>query len=291
MRFGLMFANTGRFATGSGARAIGQAAEAAGFDSLWTVEHVAVPVGYESAYPYDRSGKMPGGEKVDLPDPLVWLSYVAACTSRISLGTGILILPQRNPIVVAKEIATLDLLSEGRVLLGVGVGWLAEEFAALGVPFEGRGRRTDEYIDVLRALWSEREATHHGELVDFDRLVSRPKPVRGSVPIIVGGHTDAAAKRAGRLGDGFFPGRGRIERLRSLIGLMRETAEQSGRDPASIEVTAGTAGVFGDDPLGAVAELAEVGVDRIVVPSLTNDPDAVADVLAQFRADVLDKVG
>ena len=143
MRFGVIFANVGPFATPEGAKAIATAAEATGFDSLWTVEHVLVPADYESTYPYDPSGRMPGGERTDIPDPLVWLTYVAAHTTTIGLGTGILIVPQRNPAVMAKEIATLDVLSGGRVLLGVGAGWLAEEFAALDVPFEGRGRRLD----------------------------------------------------------------------------------------------------------------------------------------------------
>ncbi len=129
MKFGLMFTNTGMGSTPAGARQLAVAAEGAGFESLWTVEHVVVPSGYESKYPYDKSGKMAGGaEEFDLPDPVIWLSYIAAVTERIKLGTGILILPQRNPLVVAKEVATLDVFSGGRLLLGVGVGWLQEEF-------------------------------------------------------------------------------------------------------------------------------------------------------------------
>jgi probable F420-dependent oxidoreductase len=155
MKFGVMFANTGFGSSPDGAVNIAQAAEAGGFEALWTVEHVVVPSGYESKYPYDPSGKMAGGaEAFDLPDPLIWLAYVAAATERIRLATGILILPQRNVVITAKEIATLDHLSGGRVTLGVGAGWLAEEFAALGVPFEDRGKRLDEYIDTLRELWA-----------------------------------------------------------------------------------------------------------------------------------------
>ena len=290
MHFGIMFANTGPFSTASGATAMGRAAEAAGFESVWTVEHVTVPKGYESEYPYDKSGKMPGGESVPIPDPLIWLTWVAATTSSLKLGTGILILPQRNPVVVAKEIATLDVLSEGRLLLGIGVGWLEEEFDALGVPFRGRGARTDEYIEVLRTLWTENPATHHGPLVDFDELITLPKPAQGSVPIIVGGHTDAAARRAGRLGDGFFPGRSNPDHLRHLLGVMRDAAEEAGRDPAAIEVTSGSPAVFGDDPVGAVAELADIGVTRCIVPPLAFDPDAIGDALGRFGEDVIAKV-
>src|SRR5215203_596941 len=172
MKFGLMFTNTGRGSSRQGAREVAVRAEAAGYESLWTVEHVVVPSGYESKYPYDPSGKMAGGaEAFDLPDPLIWLAYVAARTERIRLGTGVLVLPQRNVVVTAKEIATLDHLAGGRVTLGVGVGWLAEEFAALGVPFKERGARMDEYIDVLRELWSPsgdpEKATVDGRFVSF----------------------------------------------------------------------------------------------------------------------------
>ena len=158
MKFGVMFANTGFGSSPDGATAIAQAAEEGGFDSLWTVEHVVVPSGYESQYPYDPSGKMAGGAEVfDLPDPLIWLTWAAAKTERIKLATGVLVLPQRNVVVTAKEIATLDHLSGGRVVLGVGVGWLAEEFAALGRPVP-RARRADGRVHrrAARAVGAER---------------------------------------------------------------------------------------------------------------------------------------
>lgn len=286
-----MFANTGVFATPEGAAAVAVAAEDAGFESIWTVEHVLVPVGYESEYPYDRSGRMPGGEAVDLPDPLIWLAYVAARTTRIRLATGILILPQRNPAIVAKEVATLDVLSGGRVELGVGAGWLREEFAALGVPFERRGARLDASIRALRALWSEAQAEVHDEFHDIPPSVSRPKPVGGSVPIHIGGHTDAAARRAGRLGDGFFPGRGSRSRLERLFGEMRAAAMEAGRDPDAIELTTGSAGVFGADPVGAVEELAALGVDRVVVPPPSLDPAGIGAALADFGERVIARAG
>ena len=138
MDFGIMFAHTGPFATPDGATAMGRAAEDAGFESVWTVEHVVVPSGYESEYPYSSSGKMPGWETTDITDPIVWLTWVAAHTTTLNLGTGILILPQRNPLILAKSCATLDVLSRGRLRLGVGVGWLEEEFDAIGVPFAKR---------------------------------------------------------------------------------------------------------------------------------------------------------
>ena len=139
MQWGLMGANVGAFAEPDNAVALARAAESAGFDSLWTFEHVVVPHSFGSTYPYSASGKSPGLLNTAMPDPMVWLAYVAAATSTIKLGTGILILPQRNPVVMAKQAATLDVMSGGRLRLGVGVGWLREEFDALGVPFERRG--------------------------------------------------------------------------------------------------------------------------------------------------------
>ena len=190
MKFGLMFANTGRFATADGARAIATAAENAGFESIWTVEHVLVPIGYESEYPYDKSGKMPGGETTDFPDPLVWLSFVAACTSTIKLATGIVIVPQRNPGVLAKEVATLDKLSNGRLLLGVGAGWLEEEFDALGIPFR-RSRQAPRRVRRTPCASCGRATTR---ATPASSRASSPwcrgrDPIDGSVPIVIGGHT------------------------------------------------------------------------------------------------------
>ena len=209
MKFGLRYCNTGRYVDPARAIELMQAAEAAGFESAWTVEHTVIPRGYQSAYPYTTDGRLPGGEgDFLLPDPLIWMAYVAAATTRIKLATGILILPQHNPVIVAKQVATLDHMSNGRILLGIGVGWLKEEFDAIGAAFENRGRRTDEYIAAMRELWSADAPNFAGRYVSFKDAFMRPKPVNRAVPIIIGGHTEAAARRAGRLGDGFFPGRG-----------------------------------------------------------------------------------
>jgi probable F420-dependent oxidoreductase len=287
VKFGIIFANVGPYVAPEGAAAFAQQAEAAGFESLWTVEHVVVPKGYASTYPYSPTGKMPGPENSPIPDPLIWLSYVAAATSTIRLATGILILPQRNPIVLAKEVATLDALSGGRVELGIGVGWLEEEFDALGIPFAKRGKRTDEYIDALRALWNDDPASYSGEFVDFADCYSDPKPAAGSVPIHIGGHTDPAARRAGRLGDGFAPGAMDHQVLDQLFTLARDTARECGRDPNAIEMSTGGAGAIGDGALDEVKALADIGTDRVLVPSFVfwGDPDSVKrygdDVIAQ----------
>ncbi len=259
MKFGLRYCNTGRYVDPAKAVELLEAGEEAGFESAWTVEHTVVPAGYESSYPYSSDGRMAGGKNdIPLPDPLIWMAYAAAATSKIKLGTGILILPQHSPVVAAKQIATLDYMSGGRVLLGIGVGWLKEEFDAIGVPFADRGRRTDEYVAAMRELWSADVPSFHGEFVNFDGAYCRPQPVNKAVPIIVGGHSKAAARRAGRLGDGFFPARGASP---ELIDLVKRSAEEAGRDPEAIEITTSL-----PDDLETIPTLAAAGVDRLLVP-------------------------
>jgi probable F420-dependent oxidoreductase len=287
MKFGIIFANAGPLGEPELTTGLAQLAEEHGFESLWTVEHTVVPAGYESAYPYSEDGKMPGGDHVSITDPLIWMTWVAAVTSRLRVATGILILPQRNPITLAKELATLDVLSGGRVDLGIGVGWLQEEFEALGVPFESRGARTDEYVAALRALWTDDPATFRGEFVSFDRCHSNPKPVQdGGIPIVVGGHSTAAARRAGRLGDGFFPGRFRDDELRPLLDTMRASATEAGRDPDAIEITAG-----GALDLDGVKRFADLGVGRIVIPPLGFDLETLKGTIGEFADSVIAKAG
>jgi probable F420-dependent oxidoreductase len=237
MKFGVMFANVGPMGTAEGAAGIGQAAEAGGIESLWTVEHTVVPAGYQSTYPYSADGKMPGPESSPIPDPLIWLAFVAASTKTIRLGTGILILPQRNPVVLAKELATLDALSGGRVELGVGVGWLQEEFDALGIPWERRGARTDDYIEAMRALWRDTKASVHNTYTDFDNAISLPQPAGGAVPIVIGGRSNRSARRAAEIGDGYFPSITEPDQLSPLLDIMNSEAQRLHRDPTDIEVT------------------------------------------------------
>ena len=286
MKVGIAFANILNFGTPEGSIQFAQAAEKAGVDSLWTVEHVIYPSNYDSEYPYDTSGKMMMAPDTDLTDPLIWLTWLAANTSSIRLGTGILILPERNPLVLAKELGTLDSLSGGRVELGIGVGWLKEEFDALGIPWERRGARTDEYVAVMQKLWSGNEVSFDGEFVSFENISSNPKPLHGSVPITIGGHSDAAARRAGRIGNGFFPGNGDLEHM---LNLMNESAEQNGRDPKEIEVNWGDNEIMGSDPIAAAEKLKSQGVTRVIVPSVMflNNTE---EQLAEFGERVVSKI-
>jgi probable F420-dependent oxidoreductase len=233
---------------------------------VWGGEHVVMPTTIESPYPYSEDGKVPVAPETPIPDPLIWLAFVAAAAPRVRLGTCILIVAQRNPLVLAKELATLDQLTNGRVELGIGTGWLREEYEALGVPWDRRGARTDEYLAAMRALWAGPHAEFHGDFVDFAPVTCSPRPAQDSIPIIVGGDTEAAISRAARLGDGYFPGERDTERLGMLIGRVREAAERAGRDPDSIEIHA----MFAEqmiDPVAGAEQLAELGVARAMVPA------------------------
>jgi len=290
MKFGLRYASLGRFGNGPDAVEICQAAEAAGFDSVWSAEHVVIPKGYASRYPYADNGRLGGSDREDfpIPDPFIWMAYVGAATTTIKLGSAVVLLPQRNPVVTAKTVATLDnMTGGGRILLGVGVGWLKEEFDALGVPFEDRGPRTDDYIKALRVLWSDECPTYHGEFVSFDDAYCRPQPVGGHVPIHIGGSSKPAARRAGRLADGYFPARGNpIE----YIDLARRTAEEHGRDPDAIEITGAP-----PEDLSEIAELEAAGVHRIGMPlfqlsgfhNVLNTPEDIE----RFGREVIDTYG
>jgi probable F420-dependent oxidoreductase len=241
-----------------------QHVEACGFDGLVVVEHSVVVRDYASAYPYDSSGRMELEPDCDVPDPLDLLAYLAALTSRIALATGVLVLPNHHPVVLAKRAATVDALSGGRLRLCVGMGWMREEIEACGVAFETRGRRADEQLEVLRALWEGdgKGVDHEGEFFRLRGAVSFPKPAH-RIGLHVGGHSQAAARRAGRLGDGLQPLGVKGEELQALVRTMREEASACGRDPEQLELTLGhlVPAVTPDK----AERLAALGADRVVL--------------------------
>ena len=287
MKFGIAFANVGPFVQPENAVHLAKACEARGIESLWTVEHVVVPAGYQAEYPYSPSGKMPGNEDSPIPDPLIWLSFVAGATQKIKLATGILILPQRHPAYVAKEVATLDVLSGGRTILGIGIGWLEEEFAALGLAFEDRVERTEEACAALRTLWKPGANAFKGEHFHWDALESNPKPVQsGGPPIVVGGHVKGAARRAARVGDGFFPMKTEGGRLRELLDAMADECAKVGRDPKQIEVTTALPG----HDLDAIKALEDQGVSRLVMGPPAFDRDGIEKGLDAFADGVMAKL-
>jgi probable F420-dependent oxidoreductase len=253
---------------GAGARrdvidAVARAAEDAGFARLWAGEHVVMVDRSASPYPYNEDGTIPVPPDADWLDPFGCLSFAAAATRTISLATGVLLLPEHNPVLVAKQAATLDLLSGGRLALGVGIGWSKEEFDALGVPFGRRAARAVEYVAAIRALWREDAASFHGEFASFDCVRVYPKPPRArSMPIVFGGNSDPALTRAAVHGDGWYGFNLRnVGEARECAAALRSRREAAGLDPAGFDVAAS---IVDCDP-GALPELARSGLDELVL--------------------------
>jgi probable F420-dependent oxidoreductase len=287
MKWGIVFAST-TFPEPDRAIGMAQAAESAGFESLWCPEHVVVAVG-EGVTPYGGSldGKMDRlWRRGGIPDPLIWLAFVASQTNTINLGTNVVVVPEHQPAVLAKAVASLDSLSRGRVRLGIGVGELPEEYSAVGMGFTNRGRRMNEYIEAMRVLWQEQVATYHGQFVNFDEVRCDPSPINGTVPLHIGGTSPAAIARAAKYGEGYFPfiGPGQDLRtsLRQAIGAVRDAAERLGREPGSIEFTVG-----GARTVDEAVTMAELGADRCTIAIRSKDLEEVRAELARFGEDVI----
>lgn len=260
---------------------VAQKAEELGFESLWCPEHLAVPLEMKSPYPYSEDGRFPGPASVGLHDPLIALAFVAGCTTRIKLGTGVFVLPLRNPLAVAKAVASLDVLSRGRVLFGVGIGWLAEEFAAVGMPWEHRAARTREWVAMLKALWTEESPSFEGRFHSFPPIGFNPKPTqKPHPPIIFGGESKPALKRAAEIGDGWYGSAYTPESVREPIRLLREHAAAAGRDLTGFEITVGLH--RGQSPdRDTIRRFADAGVHRLIVFA----PGFVAR--ARYQSDLL----
>jgi probable F420-dependent oxidoreductase len=253
-----------------------RAAEELGYDSVWTGDHVVLPVESASPYPYHRGGAY-SPDPLIAYDALIALAVVAGCTERVELGTGVLVLPQRNPLLTAKQLASLDSLSNGRVIFGAGAGWFAEEFVALGAPdFELRGEVLEEWVAILRRCWTEDEPRFEGRHYRFDPVHFQPRPAR-PIPILIGGNSAAALRRAGRIGDGWFGTAVTLDEAGPSIAAVRRSAELAGRDPDRLTLGCGfTVNLTFDERdharhlMGTPAQvaerihaLAEVGFDHI----------------------------
>jgi probable F420-dependent oxidoreductase len=244
-------------------RVLGPAAEERGFESIWLPEHVVLFDDYASKYPYSPDGKFPGGGDTGILDPLIALTYLAAGTDRLRLGTAICLIPQRNPIYTAKQVADLDVLSGGRADLGVGIGWLKEEFDALNVPFAKRGQRTDEYLQVITSLWTEETSSFKGELYDLPPCRMYPKPVQTPhPPIHIGGESDAALRRVARHGQGWFTFNRLPPDLPEAFARLDDALAAEGRSRSDCIVS--VCPYFNPIDADAVAAYAEAGVDRLV---------------------------
>jgi probable F420-dependent oxidoreductase len=225
MQFGLSLPHFQQVASPEAIRRVAQRAEQMGYDGIWVSDHIVIP-----ASAVDRFGSV-------FYEPLTVLAYAAACTTRIRLGTTVIILPYRNPVVTAKVLSTLDVLSGGRVTAGMAVGWTEDEFKALGVPFQERGALSDEYLAAFKALWTQEKPAFHGQYVHFENIAFEPKPVqKPHIPIWIGGNSKRAIRRAVALGDGWHPTRPLVEDVRAGVAYLRDVCAQRGRDPKSLQI-------------------------------------------------------
>jgi probable F420-dependent oxidoreductase len=255
---------------------LAQLAEASGYESVWTFEHVIIPLDYASKYPYNDSGKMGGDPETNLIDPLIALATIAASTKTLRLGTGVNILSQVNPLLLAKQAASLDMLSNGRFMLGVGIGWLREEFDAMGTPFERRGARFDDYVVAMRKVWSGEVVEHDSDFLNWHGFKSYPLPAqKPGVPIIMGGNKGKIFERTATLGDGWFAPASSPDELAPLLEPLKAACAAADRDYASVEITAMWPGQGGVEAVNAFAEL---GVSRLVVPIMALGADPAAGI-------------
>lgn len=274
MRLGLHALGIGTGAERSVIDAVAAAADECGFATLWVGEHVVMVDRSESRYPYSDDGVIAVPAQADWLDPMIALSFAAAASSRIALATGVLLLPEHNPVIVAKQAASLDKLSDGRLTLGVGVGWSREEFDALGVPFENRAARTSEYVAAMRTLWRDDVASFDGKFASFDSIRVNPKPVRDRrIPIVFGGNSDAALRRVAAMGDGWYAfNLDGVAEVRARVGKLEQLCAESGRDRAELRVAV----ALRDPRVADVGALAELGVDELVL--VQAPPDDVGAV-------------
>jgi probable F420-dependent oxidoreductase len=262
-------------------RAVARAAESHGFATLWAGEHVVLVDSPTSRYPYSADGRIAVPADADWLDPLLTLAYAGAATRRIGLATGVLLLPEHNPVLVAKQAATLDVLCDGRLTLGIGIGWSADEFAALGVPFARRGPRTAEYVAALRVLWSSEVASFRGEFSRFEDIRVNPKPVRGRIPIVVGGNSDRALDRVAEFGDGWYGFNLTAAQAAERIGVLAEKCREHGRPLADLTVAV----ALGEQDPAVLPDLAAAGLTELaLVASPPADPGEVSGWVADLAS-------
>jgi probable F420-dependent oxidoreductase len=260
-------------------------ADRLGFESIWIPEHAVIPHGYKAHYPYSSDGRLPtNDEEMPFPDPLLTLAAAAAVTTQIKFATNIMILAQRDPLYTAKEVATLDVLSKGRVILGIGSGWMKDEFDVLNVDYHKRGKRTDEAIEVMRALWRDDPVSYNGTQFKFGPVHAFPKPVNKRVPIFIGGISPAAIRRTARLGDGYLPVP--ITDIGDLFNKVRQESAKIGRNPNEIEFCCPA-----QPTIDGVRQAQDLGAARVTtgiffsrdLQQITRDLEKIAnDVLAKL---------
>lgn len=266
---------------------LAQYAESLGVESAWTFEHAIVPEDYASKYPYSKDGKMAAKPDTNFVDPLIALTAIAASTKTLRLGTGVNIVSQANPLMLAKQAASLDFISNGRFMLGAGIGWMSEEFEAMGVPFERRGARFDDYIAAIRKVWSGEVVEHQSDFINWSGFKSYPLPVqKPGVPIIMGGTKGKVYERLAKHADGWFAPTDSAAMLEPMLEPLKASCAKYGRDYESIEITSMWNNQGG---LDAIKAFADIGVSRVIVPVFALDPDPVTG-LAKLGEEIIAKL-
>lgn len=305
MQVGVSLIVRGNDATQQNLTAMAKQAEALGFDSVWASDHLIIPPLATSQYPGSATGQFPDTWLQRYFEPMAVLNYVAGCTSRVRLGTSVLILPMRNPIEVAKEVAGADVLSQGRIMFGVGVGWFKEEFDVLKVPFRERGRRTDEYLHICKTLWTQEPATFQGHFYQFKEAHFGPKPVqRPHPPILIAGHSRAALRRVARLGDGWHPFALAPEAFKEVVPQFQAAVREAGRRPEDIEVSLKVRLRFGDGPdpqpplrgspeqvIASIGQYQALGVQHLILDFVPETIDNALATMDRFTREVRPALG
>lgn len=292
MKVGLYIPQVGSAANSQRIINVAQTAESAGFDSLWVFDHVVLREDYGTPYPYSANGSLGIPATMDFLEALTLLTYVAAITSRIELGTAVLILPMRAPVLHAKMMATLDHLAGGRLILGAGVGWWKEEIETLGMPFENRGKRMDEYLQVLRQLWSQDFGTFKGEYYDIDGWACAPKPPR-QIPILLGGNSKAQLRRIGQFADGWLANPAMLENLQADFERAKSWAVRYNRDPEKLELAVNRVAVLSSDTKQQAADelvrLKDLGVHHAILnlhPAEADPQALIEEFSTEYLADI-----
>jgi probable F420-dependent oxidoreductase len=288
VKIGVHLPQWGPDATRDGVLTVARTAEQAGLDSVWVADHVVYPVRTTSTYPYRADGP-PFAARDGFLDAFTTLAAVAGATERVLLGTSVLVLPMRDPLEVAKSVATLDVLSGGRMILGIGAGWWREEFEALGAEFTGRGKRMDEQIGILRRLWTEGIVREHRGLYHYDELVSRPLPVQpGGPQVIVGGMGPVARRRAALLGDGWHCLGSHDPTLAEGFADVTRIAREAGRPEGAVSLS--TSAGLPADPAKAVQRLARLraaGVSHVILNVADNTCAATCSAIERLAREIL----
>jgi len=293
MEFGCHLPVYGPAATRETLLAFARRMEALGYDSLWASDHVVIPWRITSKYPYNETGDFPLPPTAAFLEPLTALALVAGATERIRLGTTVLVLPHRHPVLAAKMLATLDHLAPGRVILGAGVGWLREEIELFGVDYARRGAWSDEALRIMRTCWREERPSFRGEFVSFDPVGFAPKPAHGTIPIWIGGHTPRALRRVAELGDGWHAAFPSAAKMTAGLTELAAACRKAGRDPKALTLSARMGLPARQDTnalVGEIRALADLGVRHVILESRVRDLADMREIYERFAADVRAKI-